>query len=149
MPASVEARIAAIPSATETLSDMPTFARFVEQPDEVSAPLHALRVVVLTAARTYSAGFDIATMLVKHGASVIGTPSAQSGNCFIDALRFTLINSRLNGSISYKRSLMFPDDAEVGSLLRPDVELTYQQLVTMNFDPNAAVRLAREYLEHI
>ncbi|MEZ4573269.1 MAG: hypothetical protein R2849_23720 [Thermomicrobiales bacterium] len=46
-------------------------------------------VTVLTSARTYSAGFDMAAMLYKHGATIVGAPSSQAGNCFIDTLRYT------------------------------------------------------------
>jgi len=104
------------------------------------------RMTVLTSAQTYSAGFDIAAMLVKHGAEVIGVPSAQAGNCFIDSLHYTLDHSGLHGYISFKWSRRFPNDPERGNLLRPDVELTYDYLARLGFDPNASVRLALEFL---
>jgi D-tyrosyl-tRNA(Tyr) deacylase len=37
------------------------------------------RVVVLTAMRTYSAGFDLAAMLAKLGATVVGVPAKPTG----------------------------------------------------------------------
>jgi hypothetical protein len=48
----------------------------------------------------------------------------------------------LTGSISYKRSLLFPDDPRTGELLQPHIELTYETWAAMRFDPNAAVTLA-------
>jgi hypothetical protein len=102
------------------------------------------RVIVLTAMRTCSAGFDLAAMLAKHGATMVGAPSSQAGNWFIDGLPFRLANSGLTGSISYKESLMFPDDPTRGELLRPDVDLSYERIASMGFDPEASVALALE-----
>ena len=72
----------------------------------------------------------------------MGVPSAQAGNCFIDALQYNLPRSGLRGSISYKLSLMYPDDPEAGRVLRPARELTYPDPRAMDFDPNASLRLA-------
>jgi hypothetical protein len=104
------------------------------------------RIVVLSSARTYSAGFDLLTSLFRQGATIIGVPSSQAGNCFIDTLEFTLPNSGLGGSISYKQSIRFPDDPARGEILRPQVELTYDRLASMGFDPNASVLVALEFL---
>jgi hypothetical protein len=59
--------------------------------------------------------------LLRHGAEIVGVPSMQAGNCFIDALSFQLKHSGLQGMVSQKWSLLFPDDPERGKLLRPRV----------------------------
>ncbi|HSP78931.1 MAG TPA: S41 family peptidase [Myxococcaceae bacterium] len=102
------------------------------------------RVIVLTSAHTYSAGFDLLVLLRALGATVVGVPSAQSGNCFIDAVPFSLGHSGLAGSLSLKYSLLYPEDPENGELLRPDRELRYEELAALGFDPNASVLLALE-----
>jgi hypothetical protein len=123
---------------------MPTFERvFTKRQDEA---LRTPRIVVLTAARTYSAGFDVAATLMRHRADVVGVPSAQAGNCFIDILPHTLAHSGLRGIISHKWSRMFPDDPARGKVLRPTRELTYDYLAEHNFDPHASVTLALEHL---
>ncbi len=99
------------------------------------------RVSVLTSANTFSAGFDVAVTLNLLGASLVGVPPAQAGNCYIDSLGYELEHSGLTGSLSFKRSLLFPDNEEKGELLRPDLELTLADLEAMEFDPNAAVLL--------
>jgi hypothetical protein len=104
------------------------------------------KVVVLTSAWTYSAGFDMAASLYTMGAYLVGTPSSQAGNCFIDTLRFRLINTGIQVSLSYKYSLMFPNDPEKGKVLKPHYELTYDKLASYNFDPNAEILLALEML---
>ncbi len=127
----------------EHLSRSPTFAAAVDHGP--LSPTEA-RVIVLTSGETFSAGFDVAAMLVKHGATVVGVPSSQAGNCFIDGLWYHLDHSKLRGTISYKRSFLFPREPERGKLLRPDVELTYGYLAGTGFDPNATARLALEWI---
>jgi hypothetical protein len=105
------------------------------------------KVVVLTSAWTYSAGFDMAASLYAMGAKLVGTPSSQAGNCFIDTLGFKLTNTGIQVSLSYKYSLMFPDDAKKGKVLKPHYELTYDKLASYNFDPNAELLFALEVLE--
>lgn len=103
-------------------------------------------VLVLTSADTFSAGFDLVVVLWRRGARIVGVPSAQAGNCFIDILGYTLKHSGLWGNISFKRSLYFPDDPERGKLLRPTHELTYEYLSSQGFDPHATINLALEHL---
>jgi hypothetical protein len=45
------------------------------------------RAIAVTSAYTCSAGFDLARLLHRFGAVVVGVPSARAGNCFIDAAR--------------------------------------------------------------
>ena len=104
------------------------------------------RVVVVTSASTYSAGFDLAAALHRRGAWLAGVPSSQAGNCFIDTLGFELPHSGLRGNLSYERSLLFPDDPEKGKVLRPDAVLTYERFAAVEFDPHAAVLLALEMI---
>ena len=72
------------------------------------------RILVVTAAETYSAGFDVAAMLWQRGANHIGVTPAQSGNCFIDVLHYELSHSRCQGTISFKESFLYPNDPESG-----------------------------------
>ena len=123
---------------------MPTFAALFEQ--RQGEKIWTPDVLVLTSADTYSAGFDVAVALLSYGARIIGVSSAQAGNCFIDALFYRLKHSRLEGSISFKRSLSFPNDLERGKLLRPTHELTYEYLASQRFDPHATISLALEHL---
>jgi transglutaminase-like putative cysteine protease len=129
-------------SDLEDYAALPTFYEVLKA--GTVRPFAPPRVVVLTSARTYSAGFDLAASLYQRGARIAGVPSAQAGNCFIDSLGYELTNSRLRGSISYKRSLLFPGDPKAGEELTPDVELTYAAWAARGFDPDAAVTLALE-----
>lgn len=82
------------------------------------------------------------SMFHKLGAKIVGVPSGQSGNCFGDTLMFRLKNSGLRGYVSHKLFIHSPDEPGLGGLLRPDRELTYEDLVRCQFDPNASVLLA-------
>lgn len=121
-----------------------TFGSWLAQ--RAGAPTWKPRLVVLTAARTYSAGFDLAAMLFKQGAAIVGVASSQAGNCFIDSLGYHLDHSGLGGSISYKHSLLFPEDPKLGRVLRPDVPLTAKAFRRLGSDPNATVLLALEWI---
>ncbi|NOY26903.1 MAG: hypothetical protein GXP62_13610, partial [Oligoflexia bacterium] len=119
-------------------SFMPTFAAVLADPPEPLRP----RMIVLTSASTYSAGFDLARLLRGLGATVVGVASAQAGNCYIDTMPFRLDNSGLQGSISSKLSLAWPDDPALGKVLEPDVVLGVDDMLRLEGDPNATVLLA-------
>jgi hypothetical protein len=102
------------------------------------------KVIVLCSAWTYSSGYDLAVSLYRLGATLVGVPSSQAGNCFGDVLMFKLNNTGIKGQVSFKYMLAFPDDPEKGRVLRPHFELTYDKLASYGFDPNAEILLALE-----
>jgi len=128
--------------AENQLERTPTFGKAVKE-NRWNASWSP-RVLVLTSARIYSAAFDAVLTLKAHGATVVGVPSSQAANCFIDTLHFQLAHSRAQGGLSYKWSVRLSEDPKAGSLLRPDQELTYERFKALHFDPNATVLLAAE-----
>lgn len=145
---SPESRLATLRSVLATLAEAsPTFAALYRQGME-SVGASPRRVVVLTSARTFSAGFDIAMRLSLHGARVVGVPSGQAGNSCVDSVFFTLCHSGLKGGIAHKLRLAFPGESERGRALPADPELTYEALAGMAFDPNATLLLALSELTH-
>jgi hypothetical protein len=107
------------------------------------------KIVVLCSSRTFSGGFTLMWALQEFGATVLGTPSAQAGNAFMDVLQFALPNSALEGQISSKQVAYFPGDPQRGTVLLPDVELTYELLAEYEFDRNASVLLAMDRLPEL
>lgn len=101
-------------------------------------------IIVISSPWTYSSGYTLMAILYKLGAKIVGVSSGQSGNCFGDTLMFQLKNSGLRGFVSYKFFLEFPNDPELGYLLRPHRELTYADLIRHHFDPNTALLVALE-----
>ena len=128
----------------DQMEGLPTLAKALDQGSWNAA--WTPRVVVLTSARTYSAAFDAVLQLRAHGAAVVGVPSSQAANCFIDTVRFRLAHSHLTGTISFKWSVGLPQDLQNGTLLRPDRELSYADDRAFKFDPNATILLAMDFL---
>jgi hypothetical protein len=129
----------------KSLQKMPTFWNVYQQ-GSYGGYYRPKKIVVLCSPFTFSSGFNLMTALYKLGALVVGTPSAQAGNNFGDSLPFTLEHSGINGFVSHKKVITFPDDSEKGNCLMPDVLLTYKKLASYSFDPNAELRLALEVL---
>jgi len=99
-------------------------------------------IIIISSPWTYSSGYTLMSMFYKLGSKIVGVPSGQSGNCFGDTLTFQLKNSGLRGFVSHKLFLDFPDNPELGYMLRPHRELTYKDLIRCQFDPNASILLA-------
>jgi hypothetical protein len=99
-------------------------------------------VMVLSSPRTFSSGYTMMYYLFKAGAKIVGTPSAQAGNCFGEPVDFELKYSKLTGTISHKQYINFHDNPEMGQVLRPHFPLTYDKLKSYAFDPNAEILLA-------
>jgi hypothetical protein len=142
-PLSPAARLEALTSYEREVHWSKTLTRAYEE-HKWNAHWTPAKLFVLTSAATYSAGFDAVLAMRRHGARVVGTASGQAANCFISALFFELSHSHINGQLSSKWSVALPEDPANGILLQPDHELTYARLSEMNFDQNAALRMAIE-----
>ena len=129
----------------ERLRRSPTFYEVFSQ-NRYENHYRPPQLVVLSAAWTYSSGFTMLAALQGLGATVVGTPSAHAGNNFGDSLLFQLSNTQLKGAVSFKQNVTFPDDPVKGRCLKPDILLTHDKWASLNFDANAEVLLALEYL---
>ncbi|MBE3087725.1 MAG: hypothetical protein IMZ71_01205, partial [Chloroflexi bacterium] len=132
-------------AAGESLKGTPTFYKVFNQ-DLYGNFYRPPHLVVLSSAWTYSSGFTMLAALEELGATVVGTPSAHAGNNFGDSLLFQLTNTKLRGAVSFKQNVTFPDDPDKGRCLRPDIMLTHEKWASLDFDPNAEVLLALEFL---
>jgi hypothetical protein len=130
------------------LQMMPTF---LEEYKSGKFEAHYLpkKIIVLTSARTYSSGFTLAVLLYKKGAFLAGIPSAQAGNCFGDTIGFKLNHTSIKGYLSHKRTIMFPDNPELGKILAPHYELTYKKLANYKFDPNSTILMMLDILHRL
>ncbi len=79
--------------------------------------LYTPTVLVLVDAATFSAAYHFMYRLWHLGAKIVGVPSSQAGNAFVDVTPFQLPNSRLSGSIARTAQIFFPDDEERGRVL--------------------------------
>jgi hypothetical protein len=129
--------------ARRELDKMPTFAAEYRSGKYEGYYLPA-NVMVLACPKTFSSGYTLMYYLYRAGAKIVGTPSAQAGNCFGEALSVELQHSGLTCTISHKQFVEFHDDPEMGRVLRPHFPMTYDKLKSYAFDPNAAILLALE-----
>lgn len=105
-------------------------------------------VMVLISPQTFSSGYTLMYYLYCAGAKIVGTPSAQAGNCFGEPVGFELHHSGLTGTVSHKQYVYFHEDPEMGRVLRPDYPITYDKLKSYAFDPNAEILLALDVCGH-
>ena len=96
-------------------ADVPEFSE--EYASGVYAGYYTPRhVVVLVRPRTYSSGFTMMQYLDRVGATLVGTPSAQSANTFGEGMIWTLDHTGIRGLVSHNWYVSSPDDAERGRL---------------------------------
>jgi hypothetical protein len=127
------------------VEQMPTFAA-AYRPGSSERHYPPENVMVLSSPRTFSSGYTLMYYLYRAGATIVGTPSAQAGNCFGETLGFELEHSGLTGTISQKQYIYFHDDPETGRVLRPHHPMTYEVLQSDGFDLNAEVLYARDLI---
>lgn len=107
-------------------------------------------IYVIGSDKTYSAGFETLVRLVKCGATFVGVPPAQSGNCFgmgitpIDGLK----NSKFKLNVSVKKVMIFPNDQAKGYQLNPDIPIDYKTYKSYKFDPNASILTVLKKIEN-
>ena len=110
----------------------------------VYTPKH---IYVLADADTYSAAFHYMFYLWKMGAKIVGVPSSQAPNTFMEVTPFTLPRTNLEGSISNSLQLFLPADDPCAKQLTPDILLTYDDYKRYNFDNQAEVLFLLDYIK--
>lgn len=98
------------------------------------------RVFVVTNERTFSAAFHYAFMLWKMGATVVGIPSSQAPNTFMEQTLFKLPYTGMEGSISNSMQIFLPGKDKRAKTFWPDVMMTYDEYKKYGFDGQAEIR---------
>lgn len=96
-------------------------------------------VFVVTDSYTFSAAFHYTFFLSNMGAKVAGVTSSQAPNTFMETTPFSLPYSRLNGSISNYMQLLLPVDDKRATSYTPDIEMTYNQYKSYQFNRDAII----------
>ncbi|MDR2917897.1 MAG: hypothetical protein LBV72_00835 [Tannerella sp.] len=103
-------------------------------------PIYRPHVIILCSPQTFSAAYHFTYLLTQVGkATVVGVPSRQAGNAFMETIMFELPNTKVKGSISNSEQVMFPDDPEKGKILMPDFPMMWTDYKKYNFDKNAEI----------
>lgn len=112
------------------------------QSGEYSGYYRPKNIIILCSPLTTSSGYAFMYDHWAAGGQVVGVPSSQAGNACGAWVGFKLNYSRLAGGISHLYITHFRDDPEMGRTFRPDFEMTYDDLKTFDFDPNAEILFA-------
>lgn len=104
------------------------------------------RVVVLCDAGTFSAAFHFMVYLRAMGARVVGVPSGQSPNAFMQQTPFTLPHSRLRGSISSSAQIFLPEDPRA-RVLGVDFPVTIDVFRRYGLDEETTLRYALDLID--
>ena len=104
-----------------------------------------MEIFVVTDERTFSAAFHFAYMMNKMGATIVGVPSGQSPNTFMELTPFKLPNSGLECSVSNSLQLCYPQDHPKAHVFTPDIQLTYKDYQKYNFSKDAELLYLMDY----
>lgn len=91
-------------------------------------------VYVVTDAYTFSAAFHYAYYLWRMGATVVGVPSGQAPNTFMERTPFTLPYTKLEGSISNSQQFCFSANDRRAKIFWPDMMPDMNDYKHYNFD---------------
>lgn len=106
-------------------------------------------IYVLTSPKTFSAAYHFSYFLKKLGRTkIVGVASRQAGNSFMETTNITLPNTRITGSISNSKQILFKNDSILGRILTPDYEMSWSDFRHFDFDKNAEILKAVEIIEN-
>lgn len=91
-------------------------------------------VYVLTDCETFSAAFHYAFYLWKMGATVVGIPSRQAPNTYMEQTPFELPYTRVKGSISNAIQIFLPAGDKRSRIFYPDLIPSYDDYRKYHFD---------------
>ena len=103
------------------------------------------KVIVLCSPGTFSAAFQAMFALHQMGAIVVGVPSAQSPNAFMEGTPFVLPESGIQGQISNGTQMYMPKDPRA-NVFHPDFETMYSVIAKYGAGPDASLRYALDLL---
>jgi hypothetical protein len=103
------------------------------------------KVIVLCSPGTFSAAFQATFALHQMGATVVGVPSAQSPNAFMEGTPFVLPEGGIQGMISNGMQMYMPKDPRA-NVFHPDFETTYATDAKYDAGPDASLRYALDLL---
>lgn len=100
---------------------------------------HPQHIYVITDPGTFSAAFHYAFFLWRMGATIVGVPSSQSPNTYMENTPFCLPYTHLFGSISNSMQIFLPVNNKRAKIFYPDLMPTYQDYKRYGFDANTEV----------
>lgn len=105
------------------------------------------KIYVITNASTFSAAFHYAFYLWKMGATVVGVPSAQAPNTFMEATEFELPYTQTKGAISNCLQVFLPTNDKRAKIFWPELATSYKDYKRYSFDQDAEALWLLDYLK--
>lgn len=102
-------------------------------------------VYVLTDANTNSAAFHYSFYLTQMGAKLVGVPSSQAPNTYMEVTPLTLPCTSIHASVSNTLQKFYPDDHPRAKVLTPDIGITSADYARHGYDANTPVKVAIEH----
>lgn len=106
------------------------------------------QIFVITDMSTFSAAFHYAFYLWEMGATIVGVPSRQSPNSFMETTPFQLPFTKLSASSSNSLQQFVERGSPMEKALIPEIEITLDDYKTYNFDANTPVLKIIDILSH-
>ncbi len=97
------------------------------------------QIFVITDPHTNSAAFHYAFYLGKMGATLVGVPSSQAPNTFMEVTPFKLPYTGLVASSSNTMQQFFPTDSPYAKILKTDISITSTDYSKYNLDSNTPI----------
>ncbi len=128
-----------------------TTATFWEeyQSERYSGYYRPKNIIILCSPLTTSSGYAFMYDHWAAGGKLVGISSSQAGNACGAWVGFKLNYSRLKGGISHLYITHFRDNPKMGRTFRPDYEMTYDDLKSFDFDPNAEILFAMGLIDSL
>jgi len=119
---------------------------FVKEND--GKPLYEPKnIYVLTNDRTFSAAFHYAYYLWKMGATVVGVPSCQAPNTYMETTPFTLPLTDLSGSISNSLQEFLPSTHRCAKTFYPEHMMNWDDYKKYNFDKHSEIKYVLDLIK--
>lgn len=116
------------------------------QSEKYSGYYRPKNIFILCSPLTNSSGYAFMYDQWASGGKLVGIPSSQAGNTCGAWVGFKLNNSNLGGGISHLYITHFRDNEQMGRTFRPDFEMTYDNLNSYDFDPNAEILFTKHLI---
>lgn len=110
-------------------------------------PLTDVEIIILTSPHTFSAAIHFTWFMERLGrTTLVGVPSRQAGNAFMESTFFNLPATHISVSISNARQILYCPEDDRGQIIRPHYEMYLDDYARLGFDANAEILRALEVI---
>ena len=108
-----------------------------------------VEVFVLCSPKTFSAAYHFTYFLKRLGRTkIVGVAPRQAGNAFMETTNLTLPETKIEGSISNSKQILFEENSQSAEILKLDYEMTWQDFKKYGFDRNSELIKTLELIDN-